>query len=642
MAAWGGVGLAGAGLARVAGRELGRIPLAAACAVASLGFGAVMNLHLWVTYSGDHTAAKLAAIFATSLPFDIAHATGSALFCLAFGPALVHALSRYRRRFEVRWAPAPAVTVVLLALVAVAVAAPAARAQHATDAAAARASVRYLVEAQNDDGGWGGSPGQSSSQLYTGWTAIGLAAAGRNPRDVGSPSAVAYIRDHAGELNDLGEINRTIIVLVAAGVEPRLGDRDLVAELLVQAAAQRLLRRPREHDRVLDPGAARGRPRAALARRPPRGRLHRRRGQLRRRLQLRRPGRPVGDRRHQRGAPGAGRRRPPPQRRRQARGALHRPQPGLRRRLRARAGRGLQRAVDRLGDPGPGRRRPRPGQGQAQQLARPDELPALADRRRRLGPLLAQQPADAGVGHRAGRRRAVAQGAAAEARAAREARHGDATATVGGHADARRADAARRARRRPSSRSRCPRWRPPRRPCRPRSWPRPRSRPPASRSPRCWAPARSCECASCAPAPIPCGADEDRCAQGDGRGRAARRHRPRRRAPAQERRSRGRDRAGSGRSGRSARRRVHRRGRRARRPVGRRGDRPRGAERARRPRRRPGADRVPRAAHERRRASRRSPRPARPRSRWSRSRASAARSRWTPSRARRPSPATCR
>jgi energy-coupling factor transport system substrate-specific component len=234
MAAWGGVGLAGAGLARVAGRELGRISLAAACALASLGYGVVMNLHLWVLYSGDHTAGKLAATFAGSLPWDIAHMAGSALFCLAFGPVLVHALARYRRRSEVRWVPAPATTVVLVALVAVFVAAPAARAQHATDAAAARASVRYLIEAQNDDGGWGGAPDQSSSQLYTGWTAIGLAAAGRNPRDVGSPSAIAYIRDHVAELNDLGDINRTLIVLAAAGLEPRLGDRDLVAEMLAK------------------------------------------------------------------------------------------------------------------------------------------------------------------------------------------------------------------------------------------------------------------------------------------------------------------------------------------------------------------------------------------------------------------------
>ena len=83
------------------------MPLAAACAVASLGFGAVMNVHLWVMYSGDHTAAKLGAYFATSLPFDLAHAVGSTLFCLAFGPALVRALARYRTRFEIRWAPAP-------------------------------------------------------------------------------------------------------------------------------------------------------------------------------------------------------------------------------------------------------------------------------------------------------------------------------------------------------------------------------------------------------------------------------------------------------------------------------------------------------------------------------------------------------
>jgi energy-coupling factor transport system substrate-specific component len=235
MVGWGAVGLAGAGLARAAGRELGRVPLAAACAAASLGFGVVMNLHLWVSYSGDHTAAKLAATFATSLPFDVAHVVGSTLFCLAFGPALVSALSRYRTRFEIRWLPAAATTL-LVAAIAVAAAAPAARAQVEADAAAAKASVRYLARAQNEDGGWGAAPGQASSQLYTGWTAIGLAAAGRNPRDVGSPSAVGYIRDHAGELNDLGELNRTILVLVAAGLEPRLGDRDLEREM---ARAQR-------------------------------------------------------------------------------------------------------------------------------------------------------------------------------------------------------------------------------------------------------------------------------------------------------------------------------------------------------------------------------------------------------------------
>src|SRR5690242_462928 len=66
MVAWGACGLLGAGLARAAGRGLGRLPLALVCAAAGLGFGAVMNLSLWVMYSGDHTLPKLGAVFATS------------------------------------------------------------------------------------------------------------------------------------------------------------------------------------------------------------------------------------------------------------------------------------------------------------------------------------------------------------------------------------------------------------------------------------------------------------------------------------------------------------------------------------------------------------------------------------------------
>jgi energy-coupling factor transport system substrate-specific component len=233
MVAWGGVGVGGAVLARVAGRELGRWALTAACVVASFAFGLVMNLHLWVTYT-DHQPQQLAAIAGTSLPFDVAHALGSAVFCLAFGPLLVRALARYRTRFDIRWAPAPAAALLALVLVA---GAPAPAQASDADAAAARASERWLLKAQNDDGGWGAAPGQSSSQLYTGWTALGLAAAGTNPRDAGSPSAIAYIRAHAGELtdlSDLGEINRTILVLAAAGLPTKLGDRDLARELVGQ------------------------------------------------------------------------------------------------------------------------------------------------------------------------------------------------------------------------------------------------------------------------------------------------------------------------------------------------------------------------------------------------------------------------
>jgi energy-coupling factor transport system substrate-specific component len=233
MAAWGGCGLFGAGLARVFGRELRRVPLGVACAIAGLGFGAVMNVSLWVMYSGDHTSAKLAAVFATSLPFDLAHAVGNLLFCLAFGPALVGALARFRTRMEVDWRPAAAVgTAAVLALVVLGAGGPAA-APAAADATAqaARSSQSWLLKAQNGDGGWGAAPGQGSAGLYTGWAALGLAAAGTNPRDAGSPSVVDWLRAHPGDVSDLGEISRSVLVLRAAGLPGKLGSRDLVREL---------------------------------------------------------------------------------------------------------------------------------------------------------------------------------------------------------------------------------------------------------------------------------------------------------------------------------------------------------------------------------------------------------------------------
>jgi energy-coupling factor transport system substrate-specific component len=232
MVGWGGAGLFGAALAQLGGRELGRLSLAAACAVAGLAYGSVMNLSLWVTYSGDHTLAKLGAVFVTSLPFDVAHALGNAAFCLAFGPALVRALRRYRMRFEVTWRPAPAAAGVVVALLALALALPAERARAAVPAN----SVAYLERAQNRDGGFGPAPRAGSTQMHTGWAALGLAAAGRNPRDVesGGRDIVDYIHAHAAALRgDLGERSRTILALRAAGVSPgRVGGRDLLQELL--------------------------------------------------------------------------------------------------------------------------------------------------------------------------------------------------------------------------------------------------------------------------------------------------------------------------------------------------------------------------------------------------------------------------
>jgi energy-coupling factor transport system substrate-specific component len=225
MCAWGGVGVAGALVARAFGRELGRTSLAVACALAGAGYGVVMNLHLWVTYSGDHSLAKLGAYFATSLPFDLAHIVGNVLFCLLFGPALVRALTRYRQRFEVAWRPAPALAVSALAAVVLLAAAP--------RPAEAATPLQWLQSAQNSDGGFGGDKGQRSTGLYTGWAGLGFAAAGRNPRDL-RHDLVAYVRAHPRDISDLGEVQRTIMLLRASGVRPTVGSRDLVKELLAK------------------------------------------------------------------------------------------------------------------------------------------------------------------------------------------------------------------------------------------------------------------------------------------------------------------------------------------------------------------------------------------------------------------------
>ncbi|MEX1142312.1 MAG: prenyltransferase/squalene oxidase repeat-containing protein [Thermoleophilaceae bacterium] len=277
MAAWGGVGIGGALLARAVGRrELGRWSLALACGVAGLAFGALMDVYQW-TLAARQDLPTYLAIAATSLPYNLAHAFGNVGFCLLIGPVFVRSLRRYRRRFEVRWpggdagvaqraggtsgTPPPggravggavAAAVAALAL-AVALTVPGAGAVAATgepaepapkaepaasaDAAASSAgrAVRYLRRAQNRDGGFGGSPRQSSSQLVTGWSAIGLAAAGVSPRHVrrvGGRTVVAYMRRNTRRLGDVGELQRTMIALRASGVSARrFAGRSLLGRL---------------------------------------------------------------------------------------------------------------------------------------------------------------------------------------------------------------------------------------------------------------------------------------------------------------------------------------------------------------------------------------------------------------------------
>ncbi|MFL5896431.1 MAG: prenyltransferase/squalene oxidase repeat-containing protein [Thermoleophilaceae bacterium] len=242
MVAWGIVGVAGSLLGRVMrGREPGRLVLALACGLAGFGFGALMDVYQW-TLAAEHTLASYLAVSGTSLAFNVAHAVGNVVFALLIGPAFIRALARYRRRFEVRWSPRAAVAGgAAAALLAVMVAMPprAAGAPPADVAPAIARAVHYLRFAQNPDGGFGAAPHSSSTALHTGWTALGLASAARNPRDVDrrSHSAAGWIAAHPGELTDTGELERTLLVLRAAGLKPVLNGHNLLARLLRRRAA---------------------------------------------------------------------------------------------------------------------------------------------------------------------------------------------------------------------------------------------------------------------------------------------------------------------------------------------------------------------------------------------------------------------
>src|SRR5204862_4437840 len=192
---------------------LGRCPLAAACALAGLAYGSFLDLHLWVL-SSAHSWEEYLLVAGRGVPFNVAHAAGNVVFCLAFGPLLVRALDRYRDRLEVVWHPLPegaasasppasatgrgtggagapafggagaaGLGAILAALaVALGLAGPAPNAW-AADSAQTRA-IAYLAGAQNADGGFGSDRGRDSDPLYTSWAVMGIAAAGRDPRTV--------------------------------------------------------------------------------------------------------------------------------------------------------------------------------------------------------------------------------------------------------------------------------------------------------------------------------------------------------------------------------------------------------------------------------------------------------------------------
>jgi energy-coupling factor transport system substrate-specific component len=274
MAAWGCVGLFGALVGRLSRRRLGRVGLALCCAFAALAAKEVMNLYTF-SIGASHTPGALLVVVLAGLPFDLTDTVASFLFGLAFGPELARLLERMRVRMEITWEPsqplapspvpkilAPGSTpagVPLLLVVVVAAAltlggtptrASASTASHpgaqASGSSATPSSpsahmaslspeLSFLASAQSSNGGFGAAKGESSSELYTAWAAIGLAAAGRDPAGVrrDGHSVLDSLRAEVSTLSSLGDAERTILAAAACGASSySFAGRDLVAEVL--------------------------------------------------------------------------------------------------------------------------------------------------------------------------------------------------------------------------------------------------------------------------------------------------------------------------------------------------------------------------------------------------------------------------
>ncbi|HET6546940.1 MAG TPA: hypothetical protein VFG79_00695 [Solirubrobacter sp.] len=107
----------------------------------------------------------------------------------------------------------------IAALAALAIAAPA----HAAS------TTDYVRGAQNADGGYGMAQAGGSSQFATGWALLGLAATGQRP----GRAALAYVRRGLGSLREIGDLERTVLVLRAARKNPRrFGGRNLIADIM--------------------------------------------------------------------------------------------------------------------------------------------------------------------------------------------------------------------------------------------------------------------------------------------------------------------------------------------------------------------------------------------------------------------------
>jgi energy-coupling factor transport system substrate-specific component len=230
MAGWGMVGLGGALLAVLSRRRVNRLGLASACALAGFAYGALLDYSTMVTYGGEQSLDRYLALSARGLPFNVAHAAGNFAIALAAGPALVRMVARFRTRLQFTWPVAEAVPIVIVAVLGTGVVGLV----RAQPAPAASSAVSWLRDAQSGDGGFAATPGQSSSPAMTGWVMLGLEAAGVNPQDVraGGETPITYLRSEVDRLKSVGDLERTILALEGAGLDPhRFAGENLVSNL---------------------------------------------------------------------------------------------------------------------------------------------------------------------------------------------------------------------------------------------------------------------------------------------------------------------------------------------------------------------------------------------------------------------------
>ena len=215
-------------------RRIDRFTLAAACGLAGVAYGALLNFSLMATYGGDLSVQRFTALESRAIPFDLAHAIGNVVFALVAGPAMLRMLVRFRARFE--WRARDAGAGRDDAGRAAARRLLPGQAKAATGSAGA---ADWLVSVQNSDGGWGSSAGSASSPSITGWVMLALEAAGRNPLDVskGGRTPVDYLRSTVGEIERSGDYARTILALEGAGVDTHsFAGHNLVSALVNRRA----------------------------------------------------------------------------------------------------------------------------------------------------------------------------------------------------------------------------------------------------------------------------------------------------------------------------------------------------------------------------------------------------------------------